>query len=433
MLRTFYATSFLSCVGILRHDSRDGAHENVNSYNVTTLGSTEEENNPGFTYQNRCASQWMIAASVRPKNLFFCIASNTEFFLSQYMGSFPVAIPDIPSRAEFVRSQLEILRICGNEIKGYEQSPISVILVKTRRRMKPGRCTAQSFQILVTLRDKVDSRSIKNKERKSRLTGSSSNYDSPRNHQGIVESRSIRTHTSIFSHLRRCGFDIGLPDNRRQRRQRRVTCSHVTYRSCTIRNEPTIPIKHLHNSGRREFRCYARTNMIFLLKRIGKEFEDYHQEVFGASELGTYVNATRHRSKGNTKRLICRSFYYSPGLTFMRESTSQTTDRVSTALMVLFNGSLLDKLSCSKGAFLPLESEDKPIEGRISHPAERKGMTYVRSVCKSGYGKQVGARSDTFWRKMYGVAKEEGTFLAEKPEARPVTDFLYGKPRGFRA
>ena len=131
--------------------------------------------------------------------------------------------------------------------------------------MKPGRCTAQSFRILVTLRDKVDSRSIKNKERKSRLTGSSSNYDSPRNHQGIVESRSIRTHTSIFSHLRRCGFDIGLPDNRRQRRQRRVTCSHVTYRSCTIRNEPTIPIKHLHNSGRREFRCYARTNMIFLL------------------------------------------------------------------------------------------------------------------------------------------------------------------------
>lgn len=27
------------------------------------------------------------------------------------MGSFPVAIPDIASRAEFVRSQLEILRV----------------------------------------------------------------------------------------------------------------------------------------------------------------------------------------------------------------------------------------------------------------------------------------------------------------------------------
>lgn len=56
--------------------------------------------------------------------------------------------------------------------------------------------------------------------------------------------------------------------------------------------------------------------------------------MFGASSLGTYVNATRHRSKGNTKRLICRSFYYSPGLTFTRGSTSQTTDGVSTALTV---------------------------------------------------------------------------------------------------
>lgn len=35
MLRTFYAMSFLSCVSILHHDSSD---ENVNSYNVTTLG-----------------------------------------------------------------------------------------------------------------------------------------------------------------------------------------------------------------------------------------------------------------------------------------------------------------------------------------------------------------------------------------------------------
>ncbi|CAK9795783.1 hypothetical protein ANTQUA_LOCUS493 [Anthophora quadrimaculata] len=29
----------------------------------------------------------------------------------QYMGSFPVAIPDIASRAEYVRSQLETLRV----------------------------------------------------------------------------------------------------------------------------------------------------------------------------------------------------------------------------------------------------------------------------------------------------------------------------------
>lgn len=38
------------------------------------------------------------------------------FFLLQYMGSFPVAIPDIASRAEYVRSQLETLiadRLCG--------------------------------------------------------------------------------------------------------------------------------------------------------------------------------------------------------------------------------------------------------------------------------------------------------------------------------
>lgn len=45
------------------------------------------------------------------KKLFSCIASNTEFFLLQYMGSFPVAVPDIASRAEFVRSQLQILRV----------------------------------------------------------------------------------------------------------------------------------------------------------------------------------------------------------------------------------------------------------------------------------------------------------------------------------
>ncbi|KYN04847.1 Tensin-1 [Cyphomyrmex costatus] len=328
MLRTFYATSFLSCVGILRHDSRDGAHENVNSYNVTTL----EKNNLEFTYQNRCSIEWMIGviANLHPKNLFFCIASNTEFFLSQYMGSFPVAIPDISSRAEFVRSQLEILDLLTPVVLNYHRLFCgSVVLVKTiESRMKPGRyvnCAQSSF-----------------------------------------------------------------------------------YRSCTIRNEPTVPIKHLHNSGRREFRCYARANMIFVLKRIGKEFEDYHQEVFGASELGTYVNATRHRSKGNTKRLICRSFYYSPGLTFTRGSTSQTTDRVSTALTV-FSPLSLSLSILPTGAFLPLESEDKPIEGRISHPT-------------AGYGKQVGARSDAFRRKMYGVVKEEGTFL------RLCTDVVIEKP-----
>ncbi|KAL2717451.1 tensin-1-like isoform X2 [Vespula squamosa] len=32
-------------------------------------------------------------------------------FLEIYMGSFPVAIPDVASRAEFVRSQLETLRV----------------------------------------------------------------------------------------------------------------------------------------------------------------------------------------------------------------------------------------------------------------------------------------------------------------------------------
>lgn len=44
--------------------------------------------------------------------------------------------------------------------------------------------------------DEVGSQPLKNKERKSHLTGSSSsNYDPPRNHRGIVENRSIRTHT----------------------------------------------------------------------------------------------------------------------------------------------------------------------------------------------------------------------------------------------
>lgn len=55
-------------------------------------------------------------------------------------------------------------------------------------------------------------------------------------------------------------------------------------------------------------------------KHIGKKFEDYRGEVFGASELGTYVNATPSIARGNTKRLICRSFYYSLGLTFTRGS-----------------------------------------------------------------------------------------------------------------
>ncbi|KAF7408528.1 hypothetical protein HZH66_003065 [Vespula vulgaris] len=32
-------------------------------------------------------------------------------FFEIYMGSFPVAIPDVASRAEFVRSQLETLRV----------------------------------------------------------------------------------------------------------------------------------------------------------------------------------------------------------------------------------------------------------------------------------------------------------------------------------
>ncbi|EZA57281.1 hypothetical protein X777_02532 [Ooceraea biroi] len=169
--------------------------------------------------------------------------SNTEFFLPQYMGSFPVAIPDIASRAEFVRSQLEILR---------------------------------------------------------------------------VSAFPLRAH-------------------------------------------------------------------------IGKEFEDYRREVF--SSLGTYVNATRHRSNGNTKRLICRSFYYSLGLTFTRGSTSQTTDGVSTALTEpdkRLESALFQRRR--EGAFLPLENEDKLIEGY-------------------------------FWRKTNGVVKEEGTFLpaaSSKTELHPL-------------
>lgn len=37
--------------------------------------------------------------------------TKAKFLLLQYMGSFPVAIPDIDNRAEYVRSQLETLRV----------------------------------------------------------------------------------------------------------------------------------------------------------------------------------------------------------------------------------------------------------------------------------------------------------------------------------
>lgn len=77
------------------------------------------------------------------------------------------------------------------------------------------------------------------------------------------------------------------------------------------------------------------------------------KKCFGASELGTYVNATRHRSEGNTKRLICRSFYYSPGLTFTRGSTSQTTDRVSTALTVFSPFFLSHSLFSLRSSHIP--------------------------------------------------------------------------------
>lgn len=39
------------------------------------------------------------------------ISTEADFLLLQYMGSFPVAIPDIANRAEYVRSQLETLRV----------------------------------------------------------------------------------------------------------------------------------------------------------------------------------------------------------------------------------------------------------------------------------------------------------------------------------
>jgi len=82
---------------------------------------------------------------------------------------------------------------------------------------------------------------------------------------------------------------------------------------------------------------------------------------------------------------------------------------------------------------LPLESEDKPIEGRISRPAMRKRMTYIRSVCKGSESAAGRCQKRYFLEKDVRGGKRGGDISGEKPEARPVTDFLYGEPRGFRA
>lgn len=54
----------------------------------------------------------------------------------------------------------------------------------------------------------------------------------------------------------------------------------------------------------------------------------------------------------------------------------------------------------------------------------RGWRTYVQYARVAGYGKQVGARSDTFWRKMYGVAKEKRTFLQKSRKLDPSRIFF---------
>lgn len=56
-------------------------------------------------FRNRKISYFLqIFNKIRNTNIYI-------FIYFQYMGSFPVAIPDVASRAEFVRSQLETLRV----------------------------------------------------------------------------------------------------------------------------------------------------------------------------------------------------------------------------------------------------------------------------------------------------------------------------------
>lgn len=79
---------------------------------------------------------------------------------------------------------------------------------------------------------------------------------------------------------------------------------------------------------------------------------------------------------------------------------------------------------------MPLENEDRFIEGCISLPAVRKGMMYICKGVGIAAGRGVGRY---FLEKDERGGKRGGYISGGKPEARPVTDFLYGELRGFRA
>lgn len=61
------------------------------------------------------------------------------------MGSFPVAIPDIASRAEFVRSQLEILRVSTFSRE------IFLRILRSRRRSSSGVALLLAMYIVMLL------------------------------------------------------------------------------------------------------------------------------------------------------------------------------------------------------------------------------------------------------------------------------------------
>ena len=57
----------------------------------------------------------------------------------------------------------------------------------------------------------------------------------------------------------------------------------------------------------------------------------------------------------------------------------------------------------------------------------------VRTFCMQEWLRQAGwCQKRYFLEKDVRSGERRGDISAEKPEARPVTDFLYGKPRGFR-
>ncbi|TGZ52413.1 hypothetical protein DBV15_10265 [Temnothorax longispinosus] len=300
------------------------------------------------------------------------------------------------------------------------------------------------------------------KERKSRLTGSSSNYDSPRNHHGESWKIDLSALTlSALPHLRRCGFGIGLPDSRRQRRGRRC-CIWVMYNPQrtdrgVFRCPPIIWEKLRRKEGRKE-RKNRQVNSLYRSETLTARIfsvVDYRNVLARNSRIITEkCSARAHSARTSMQHAIDRKairsglsvalFITLPG-SLLREDPPARLPMESLqrlrAIIVLPSkkyptDSLRTKLgidlqTCEhsaflfEGAFLPLESEDKPIEGRISRPAVRKGMTYIRSVCKgAGVRQQVGARSDTFWRKTYGVAKEEGTFLEKSRKLDPSRIFF---------